>query len=595
MAIVKKTSFSPIYLISENNQFNLQTSAQGLTLYGESTQPLYQLQEPVVLAQAMVTNSTTVHLVVLKTNGELCYIIIPNSGKPQSKILTKLDMRSRKYSRLVLLPYNGMVHIFYAHSHQAIQELWYIEHFFWNGKTWQSVHLGEVVNSRQPLYQVSLDSQGNLHFIAMTHQGGQSLLMTNRFHGTFHIWGNPTQTLKISREVVDMTAILTPDNIHHLFWIQKTMEGQFEIFWAKRSKVEDLSSSWHQSSAPIHTLNGPWRGFGSIEVNGSLWLLAWAEQEYLMLYDGEKWRVASVQPFDHRPIELTRKCDRSFSNTRWLEEKASKRSPLFAEQIGLPVTLQKPISSPPLTPPLPVPVPNLQSPVIPTQPVPSIEIPQPQSLNAYMPNSPSPSSASEILEAPLQPIGSPVDESPAIEPPINELSFESAVPVMRLIPKTVDPLIQSTESSILIAQLISEALGPLVKSISSLQEERNTFSDFLETLIVKQEGTEASLYQLNQKIQELGKPEPQTTLEAHEGGDYEKTDVPFVEEVISPLVQSISALENDREIFVTTLEAIVSKYESTSSEVRKMSEQMNELRDQQTLEKEKGRWRKWFN
>lgn len=562
MAILKKASFPPIYLMSENQQFNLQTSAQGLTLYGESNQPIYQLQEPVVLVQGMATNSNTVHLVVLKTSGELCYIIVPHLGKPQNTVLTKLDMRLHKYSRLILLANNGVVHIFYAHSHQAIPELWYIEHFFWSGKTWQSVHLGEVVNSRQPLYQVSLDSQGNLHFIAMTYQGGQSLLMSNRFHGTFHIWGNPTQTLKISREVVDMTTILTPDNTHHLFWIQKTMEGQFEVFWAKRSKVQELSSAWHQSSAPIRTLEGPWRGFGSIEVNGSLWLLAWAGQASLLLYDGETWRVTSTQLFDHRPIELIRKSERSFYNTIWLEEKGNKRSPLFAEQIGLPAPLQTPVPPLPLTPPIPAFVPNLQSSVVPTQPVPSIEIPQAQSLIAYVPDSPPPASTSGVLEASLQPCESSVAESPAIEPPISELD-----------PIEIQPNSPSSlETSLIISQLISEALEPLVRSVSS------------------------SLSQLNQKIQELGNPNldlevpepiPQALTEITTDYDLtseskdEKAAVPFVEETISPLIQSISELEKDREILVAALE--------------KISEQMNELQNQQNLEKEKGFWRKWFS
>lgn len=583
MAILKKASFPPIYLMNENQQFNLQTSSQGLTLYGESNQPIYQLQEPVVLVQGMATNSNTVHLVVLKTSGELCYILVPHLGKPQSTVLTKLDMRLHKYSRLILLANNGMVHIFYAHSHQAIPELWYIEHFFWSGKTWQSVHLGEVVNSRQPLYQVSLDSQGNLHFIAMTYQGGQSLLMSNRFHGTFHIWGNPTQTLKISREVVDMTTILTPDNTHHLFWTQKTMEGQFEVFWAKRSKVQELSSAWHQSSAPIRNLEGPWRGFGSIEVNGSLWLLAWAGQASLLLYDGETWRATSTQLFDHRPIELIRKCDRSFYNTIWLEEKGNKRAPLFAEQIGLPAPLQTPVPPLPLTPPIPAFVPNLQSSAIPTQPVPSIEIPQPQSLTAYMPGSPSPAPASGILEAPLQ-------------------TGEPLAPIMQPNSETVDSIeVQpespsSLETSLIISQLISEALEPLVRSVSSLQEERNTFSGLLEALIVKHEGTEASLFQLNQKIQELGNPPldlevpepiPQSLTVITPGYDSaseskdEKAAVPFVEETINPLILSVSELEKDREILVAALERI--------------SEQMNELRNQQNLEKEKGFWRKWFS
>nr|MDA8228424.1 hypothetical protein [Desulfitobacterium hafniense] len=339
MIAKRPTVINPVILISDNSRLYLKSDSPGLTLYTDNSRPLYQLQEPVILMQGITTNPQTVHLSVLKSNGDLCYTVVPVNGTPQTSVLTNLDLRSRKYARLILLPYNGMVHIFYAHSHQAIPELWHLEHLFWNGKSWRAGHLGEVV-SRTPNYHVSLDSQGNIHFLAMTFQGHQSLLLSNRFHGTFHLWGTLTETLRIQREVAEMTTILTPDNTHYVFWTVKNLQGQHDIYWAKRTKANDLSSTtWHQVPAPIQKVSGPMRGIGALEVNDTLWLLLWSENVILMYFDGEKWRQHSTKLLKHRAIEVIKRSERSFYCTKWLEDDTAFQSPLFADSIGLPYAM----------------------------------------------------------------------------------------------------------------------------------------------------------------------------------------------------------------------------------------------------------------
>jgi glycosyltransferase involved in cell wall biosynthesis len=81
---------------------------------------------------------------MIKANGDLCYTLINGSEQAQTTILAKLDVRSNRYRRLLLFPLGKTVHIFYAYAHQAIPDLWRIEHRLWNGKSWRSVNLGEV-------------------------------------------------------------------------------------------------------------------------------------------------------------------------------------------------------------------------------------------------------------------------------------------------------------------------------------------------------------------------------------------------------------------------------------------------------------------
>lgn len=346
---------TPLFFLHKDRCYYLKMSAQGLSLNAQGeTKPLYQLQEPILLAHGSAGSNQTIHLAILKASGELCYILIPWGGTPQTNILTKLDVRSTKYRRLILLPRGEMVHIFYAYAHQAIPELWYIEHRLWTGKAWQSMRLGEIVHPRSPLYHVALDSQGNIHYLGMTFQGRQSLLIQNRFHGTFHLWGNTIQTLTISKEIVDMAAILTPDNTHHLFLAAK-VQNSFEIHWAKRLNAHEITGQWQLLPAPIKSVGGPWGSIGSMELNGNLWLLLKADQEYLLHHEGDIWRQAANQ-VHHKPLEFVRLEEKSFYQAAWLDDEVEPFFPLFHQQLGLvPKRPHLNLVSPAITFPTPVP------------------------------------------------------------------------------------------------------------------------------------------------------------------------------------------------------------------------------------------------
>lgn len=311
-------------------------NSSGCVLYNEhSFSPLYQLQEPLLLIQGMAASAQQVHLVMIKANGDLCYTLINGSGQNQTTVLDKLEVRTTRYRRLLLFPLGKTVHIFYAYSHQSIPNLWRIEHKFWNGKTWRSVNLGEVFHSREPLYDIVLDRGGNLHLLMMTFQGRQTLILTNRFNGSFYLWGNTSQTFQIQQEVLDITSIMTPDNNHHLFWLAKTPSGKFELGWAYRTGAQDFSGNWLIAPAALLTLSGPIKGLGAMEINGGLWLLINAEIETLLFYKGDGWKQVLSNSPTHRHLRYIRKNDSSYYNAYWLEESRDSRTPAYHQQLGL--------------------------------------------------------------------------------------------------------------------------------------------------------------------------------------------------------------------------------------------------------------------
>ncbi|MDD2234302.1 MAG: hypothetical protein PHZ11_00715 [Desulfitobacteriaceae bacterium] len=337
MAILNKTVYLPHQLICyEDTRYFLQINSLGCVLYNEhSSVPLYQLHEPLLLVQGVAASTQQIHLVMIKANGELCYTLINGSEQVQTTTLAKLDVRSTRYNRLLLFPLGKTVHIFYAYAHQAIPDLWHIEHRFWNGKNWHSVNLGEIVYPRKPLYDVVLDRKGNLHLIMLTYQARQTLILSNRFNGTFYLWGNTSQAFQTVQEVSEMTSIITPDNVHHIFWLAKTVNSKFELGWAYRNDIQEFTGNWLKPPAAIQTLNGPLKGLGAVEVNGSLWLLVNAEVETLLLYKGESWKQVVNNTPTHCHLHYLRRNNLSLYNTYWLEDSRDSRIPAFYQYLGL--------------------------------------------------------------------------------------------------------------------------------------------------------------------------------------------------------------------------------------------------------------------
>lgn len=453
MAFPNLTSPTPLLLTYENESMYLHVDQQGCALFsGDSPNPFYRVQEPLLLAHGIMTAAQTVHLVILKTSGELCYTFMSGSTTPQTTLIAKLDVQATNYQRLFLFPQGKIIHIFYAHTHQAIRALWHIEHRYWDGSIWHSARLGEVVHPREPLYHVNLDSQGNLHLLTITFQGQHSLLYTNRFNGTFHLWGSPSEALKISGEVINSAALLTTDNVQHLFWIAKVSPRQFEIRWAQQTDAHELNSQWHPSPAPIKTFSAPWKNIGALEINGVLWLLAHSEDELLMQNDGKGWKLISSHTPIHRPLKWVHKGKRHFQQTYWLEDQVRRRAPAYYHELDFALNKDiplvsapgfsptpMPIQSIPPAPPIPAYYPNQASPVTPSSTSPPfLETASLSSLRTVERKTPG---TQELLE-PLAPDTATVTSEPletarpSAPSEISETSKAQEAPAFPDIPKT---------------------------------------------------------------------------------------------------------------------------------------------------------------
>src|SRR5665648_97391 len=284
------TTFNPLLLTYENVVMYLQIDLQGCALFDEdSKEPLYRIQEPLLLTQAIMTDSKTVHLVVLKTNGELCYTLISGPGIPQTTLISRLDVRSTIYRQLVLLPQGNTIHIFYAYAHQTTPQLWRIEHRFWDHSSWQNVHLAELVHAPEPFYQVNLDRE----------------------------------------------ALMTSANVHHLFWVVKATHGQFELRSALQEDAHELTSTWHALPDPIDTFDTCVKSIGTLEINGVLWLLALTKEEVLLQNYGKGWELFSSSPPVHRSLQWVHKGDGNSHQIYWLEDQIERRAPAYYRELGL--------------------------------------------------------------------------------------------------------------------------------------------------------------------------------------------------------------------------------------------------------------------
>lgn len=605
LAFQPRNTLTPLLLTYENETSYLHIDALGCALFTENShEPSYRIQEPLLLAHGIMTDSKTVHLVVLKTSGDLCYTLISGTGTPQTTLIAKLNVRGTRYRRLFLFPQGKTIHIFYASTHQSIPELWRIEHRFWNGTSWRSTHMGEVVHPREPLYHVNLDSQDNLHLCTVTFQGRHSLLFTNRFNGTFHIWGSPTETLKIPGEVVDMAALMTSDNVHHLFWVVKTPTGQFELRSAQQMDAHELASTWHPSLAPIKTFNSPCKDIGALETGGVLWLLVHTGEEILMQNDGKGWKMLSSHTPFNQPLQWVHKGRKYYHQTYWLEDQIVRHAPAYYRELGFTVSLQtpapslyhsipnqvissiSPFSSPtPSPPPVPAFYPDQLSP--PSEPIPTVSIPE--SINPDIPatitlrevNSPNlPKEPSilnvievtevhEVPEAPEKPVVPVVFKAPEASN-IPEVSEKPDVLEEIRVPKHL------TEE-VLQPMPIKEAteLQSLIKTVAHLEQENTLLNLAVHNMLSK----------FDQIIEVMSENALHTKQEA---------DPPLFDE-LEPVKEAMSHLEKETQSLSQVLRVMLDKQEESDSSLEKLETQISQLQSEKDDVRAKGGfWNKWI-
>ncbi|GAB6152838.1 hypothetical protein JCM17380_15880 [Desulfosporosinus burensis] len=562
MAFLPRNTLTPLLLTYENDSSYLNIDPQGCALFKENSQePFYRIQEPLLLAHGIMTDSKTIHLVVLKTSGDLCYTLISGAGTPQTTLIAKLDVRGTRYRRLFLFPQGKTIHIFYASTHQSIPELWRIEHRFWNGTLWRSTHMGEVVHSREPLYHVNLDSQGNLHFLTITFQGRYSLLFTNRFNGTFHIWGSPTETLRITGEVIDMATLMTSDNAHHLYWVVKTPTGQFELRSAQQIDAHDLTSTWHPSPAPIKTFNTPIKNIGALEINGILWLLAYTGEEILMQNDGTGWKLVSSHTPFHQLLQWVHKGRRNFHQTYWLEDQGVRHAPAYYHELGFSIHQQTPSSTPHKTistqafQPAPPPVPAFY----------------PEQLSSHC----DPLSAASVMEnistaipskiAPLELSNPNLDE--VATNPVADLEEVSMTTTTLEVPNAPEVSEKPTKEN--------EELQSLIKTVAYLEQENSLLNLAVQDMLSK----------FDQIIGVISENALQAKQEA---------DLPPFDE-LEPVKEAMSHLKKETQSLAQVLQVMLVKQEERDSSLEKLETQLSQLQSEKDDVKNKGGfWNKWI-
>lgn len=322
-------------LINQSSSFFLDTTSEGIVLFSaQHKSPLFELKEPILLAQGIAESQNQIHLAYLKATGELCYTIISPTGEHHTNSLGRLDTRNNRYARLILLPLDKVIHIFYATSHLSLPDVWRITHLLWNGQTWKSAQLGEVVHPRSPVYHVLLDSKLNLHLLMMTFLGNRSVLLTNFFNGTYHIWAQRKEALSIPREVFDMTALILPGDRGYLSWGSKQPgTDKFEIGFALHRNLCDFGSTWRIDGNSLKEISGPWKGFGVLQSEGNLVMLINSDREQLFQFNQHRWSLVSSSPPKHLSSYLVQKTEFGINHTEWLVDAENVYVPLFLDQI----------------------------------------------------------------------------------------------------------------------------------------------------------------------------------------------------------------------------------------------------------------------
>lgn len=325
----------PCLIIDEEVCYSLKVHSQGMTLTTDADEILFELNEPVLLAQGTLGENRQIHLAYIKLSSELCYTIISPTGEQQTMVLGKVDIKSQRFDRLYIFPLGKIIHIFYACSHMTLPDVWRITHLFWNGQSWKTAQLGEVVDPYRPLFQVLLDSRSNLHVLMLTFIGKRSILLASVFNGSFHLWSKPQEALSIPRQVVDMTALITDNDQALLFWAaRQPSSDRFEIGQANQGKVTDFKLSWSLEEPVASDLHGPWLGMGVMKSQGKLNLFAQGKMAILFHKENSRWIPQEVMNGQFPLLQISRKTP-TFHYTSWGQNE-NYVFPLFEEYLGLP-------------------------------------------------------------------------------------------------------------------------------------------------------------------------------------------------------------------------------------------------------------------
>lgn len=426
-------------------------NSKGMTVSSTSSDLiLFELKEPILLAQGIAEGAHQIHIAYLKATGELCYTIISTTGEHHTTTLGKLDTKANRYDRLLLLPVNKVIHIFYATSHLGLPDVWRVTHLLWNGQTWKSAQIGEVVHPRHPLYHILIDSKSNLHAFMMTFSGNRSVLMSSFFNGTFHVWSKRQETLSIPREVIDMAALMTPQNTGYIFWAAKQPgTDKFEVGLATQPRVYDFMSAWQIETNPAVNIGGPWKGLGAIHSEGVLSLLINADQERLIQFNNQNWNFSSSLPPQHSPLQIVQKSESVINYTNWLSHGDPVATPLFAHEIRIPVVSK-----------ILIPEESLESPLIPP-----------------------------TEDEPILPF-SPVENPPDIETPTESLQIFESTP-------------QKSETAEVLVSLINgiqETTYSLTADLQALGQKVDPISEVLEALMKKNDETLEALRILEERV-----------------------------------------------------------------------------------------------
>ncbi|MCB8818452.1 hypothetical protein [Desulfosporosinus shakirovi] len=397
-----------------------------------------------------------------------------------------------------------------------------------------------------------------------------------------------------------MAALMTTDNVHHLFWIVKTPTGQFELRSAQQMDAHELASIWHPSLAPIKTFDSSCKNIGALEIGGVLWLLIYTGEEILLQNDGKGWKTLSSHTPFNQILQWVHKGRKYFHQTYWLEDPIMRHAPAYYRELGFTVNFQTPPPSPycaipnqvnsPISPPTPPPVPTFYPEHLSSHCDPLPNIPATINLRELnLPNPPDKSPIPDVIKVPG--ISKATVEIPIVgDAPKTEASEELEIPETSETLETLQVCDPSKKSSILKETQVPEKLTEEVSYAMPIKE-----PDQLQSLIKTVAHLEQENALLNLAVQNmLSKFDQVIEVISENALQPKQEDPPFFNE-LEPVKEAMSNLEKETQSLSQVLRVMLVKQEESDSSLEKLETQICHLQSEKDDPKSKGGfWNKWI-
>ena len=276
----------------------------------------------------------TIHLIYLKKDGNLNYVIIKDKEVSKS-VIGKFDTKANSYNQISILKVNSKINIIYSYSNVINSNIYTLHHVVLANNIEQKNTIIRYVSKKKDIsFMVDSDSSGNLHLFYNTISNNFSYIYYTYFNPFSNRWLSNPIKLSNSDSYSEYPSIYVDsyDNIHGTWWEKKS--NMFLLRYTRMSSAGKEKFKWNDINIPTIAQEKP---MSIISEEESI-LMIFGDLYSLKSYDyGLNWAKDEKKLVLDKPMVENLSSTRDVSNNKEFVEPKSldKIDTQYEEKIDL--------------------------------------------------------------------------------------------------------------------------------------------------------------------------------------------------------------------------------------------------------------------